>query len=805
MRKGEHFQRAFEEAAIGIALVAVQPPGRYLEVNPTFCRMTGYEREELLARDFQSITASEDLEQNLEQLQTLFQGNTPFLQLEKRYVRKDARSFWAQLNISLVRDKREIPQYFIVQIQDIDKHIQAEEALRNSAQLNHHVIQNAREGIIVYDRALRYVIWNPFMEELTGLSAQKVLGKRPSDLPSLYRDERGKLVLKEETMEGIEAAAKKAMTGETFEYLDIPFLVKKTGRTGWTSVRYGPFRNAQGEIIGVIATVWEITERKEAEEALRESSQFSQQIIANAREGIIVYDRELRYLVWNPFMEEMTGLRAEKMLGKRPRDLPAVFQQEHGKILISKKDAEGIETNLRRAMTGETFTYLDVPFAITQSGMTGWASAQYGPFRNAQGDIVGVIAIIRDITERKRLEEQLRQAQKLEAIGQLAGGIAHEFNNMLTAIIGNLDLALEQIDPGSQPRPMLSSALQAANRAAVLTQQLLSFSHRTEPDLRPVCLGAIMDEAARLLRQTIDRRIQVIVQTAEGLWATLADATQLHQVIMNLCVNARDSLLERLNPASGQAVPSGWEPRIVLAADNVRIDAAYRQSHPDARPGEFVRLSVSDNGGGIDESIRERIFEPFFTTKEVGRGTGLGLAAVYGIVKQHEGWIELSSVKNEETRFNVYFRRSDRPADSISPDATHEEVAPGSETILFVDDEEAIRRLGRTVLESHGYTVLCAEDGEEAIEIFRRERDRIRLVVLDLTMPRLSGREVLRQLLHLDPNMRVLISSGHNAPSDPGPLQELGMIEYVPKPYRPDALARSVRKLLDTPSRKTSA
>lgn len=928
MKEGERFQRAFNDAAIGIALLDVEPLGHYLEVNSTFCRMTGYSRDELLTRNFQSITAAQDIDKNIEQLQPLLQGNIPSLQLEKRYLRKNGSAFWARLNVSLVRDDRNRPLYFIVQIediaerkrtedqlrrskallteaqevarignwnwdiptniitwsdqmyrifgiapqegpmpyetflnlihpedrddvnritqkvlkdhqpfdherrivwpdgtihvyqsrgavevdaagkpirlygtaQDITERMRVEEALRDSGQLNEQIIRSAREGIVVHDRELRYRAWNPYMEEMTGLRAETVLDKHPLEVIPIQQ-EHGKHILTEGHIHEILDGLTRAMAGETVARPDFAVTLKQSGRMTWNSVRYDPLRNAQGEIVGVIVTAWDITERKRAEEALRESSQFNHQVIANAREGIIVYDRDLRYLVWNPYMEELSGLRAEKVLGKRPRELLTIYKEEQGKLQMEKETVENIEASIKRAMTGETFSYLDIPFLIRQTGMMGWTSVRYGPFRNAQGEIVGVIATVRDVTEQKRLEEQLRHAQKLEAVGQLAGGVAHEFNNMLTAIIGNLDLAIGEIPPESGQRSTLTAALQAARRAALLTQQLVTLSHRGALDLQPQHLGDIAKDVVDLLRQTIDRRIQVRVQTPESLWTVLADALQMHQVMMNLCVNARDSLVESLEGTAAEPAPPGWEPRIVIAAENVRIDEAYCKLHFEARTGEYVCLSVSDNGYGIAEGISHRIFEPFFTTKEVGRGTGLGLATVYGIIKQHEAWIDLSSTKYGETAFKYYLPRTDRPAVPISLGvASSQGTSRGTETILFVDDEAPIRRLGQTILEHHGYSVLLAKDGEEALEVFNREHERIKLVVLDLTMPRLSGRELLKRLLRLDPGIRVLISSGHHSPTDSTELLNMGVVQLIPKPYRPDDLASSVRKLLDAPN-----
>lgn len=781
MKEGERFQRAFEDAAIGISLLAVEPLGQYLEVNPTFCRMTGYSREDLLSRDFQSITAPQDLDQNLEKLRSLLTGGSASFKAEKRYIRKDGSSFWSLIHVSLVRDDQARPLYITVQIEDIDERKRAEAALRNEEKRLLQLVEQIPAVLWTTDTELTFTLSVGAGLAGLGLIPNQVVGMT---LFEFFQTQDPEFLPIQ--------ASRRALNGESVSY-----------ETGWKDRVFQshvePLRDTAGRIIGVIGFALDITERKRAEKALRESSQFNQQIITNAREGIIVYDRELRYLVWNSFMEELTGLREEEVIGKHLWNLRDLYQ-DHGKITLSEESVKGIRAGLQRALAGETFAYVDVPMHMKESGLTGWTSSRYGPFRNAQGEIIGVIATVRDITERQQLEEQLQHAQKLEAIGQLAGGVAHEFNNTLTAIMGNLDLALAQLSSDSDQRSTLTVAFQAARRASMLTQQLLTFSHRGATDLQPLDLGSIAMEVVRLLRQTIDRRIQLYVRSGDGLWPILGDVGQMNQVIMNLCVNARDSLVERMNEAVHGPVPPGWEPRIEIAVQNVRIDEDYCKQHYEARPGDCVCLSVSDNGRGIDDKIRLHIFEPFFTTKEVGRGTGLGLATVYGIVKQHEGWIELSSAQNTGTTFKVHLPRTLRAAAPSPRPETRKAIVRGTETILFVDDEAPIRRLGQTILEHHGYTVLLAENGEQALEIFRRERDRIRLVVLDLTMPRMSGREVMKQLLGLDPNMPVLISSGHQIPSDGGQLQSMGRIEFIPKPYRPNDLARSVRNLLNAPA-----
>ncbi|MFH1743777.1 MAG: PAS domain S-box protein, partial [bacterium] len=396
--------------------------------------------------------------------------------------------------------------------------------------------------------------------------------------------------------------------------------------------------------------------------------------------------------------------------------------------------------------------------------------------------------------ERERLEGELRQAQKMEAIGQLAGGVAHDFNNLLTGIIGNISLA--EMDASDEALECLAAAQDAADRAAILVQQLLAFSRKSRLEFKTVNLNRVVDEVSRLARQTIDRRIEIAAQTEENLPNVLADSTQMNSVLMNLCVNARDAISEVMQ---GRIAPErrGDQFMIKIETNSITVDQGYCEKYSYASPGRFVVLSVSDNGSGMDEEIQSRVFEPFFTTKELGKGTGLGLASTYGIVKQHDGWINISSRVGEGTTFSIYLPVAEEEIEEIEKDES-EVIPAGTETILLVDDEKVIRNLAKKILEQYGYTVLLATDGKEALSKYQAEREQIALIVLDLSMPRLSGREVLEQLRSLSPDAKVIISTGYSEDDKRESLQELGAAAYVPKPYRPVELARAVRNLLDS-------
>ena len=388
----------------------------------------------------------------------------------------------------------------------------------------------------------------------------------------------------------------------------------------------------------------------------------------------------------------------------------------------------------------------------------------------------------RDITEQRKLQNQLRHAQKMEAIGTLAGGIAHDFNNILTAIIGYGSILKMRMDGSDQLGTHVDQILSSSERAAALTQSLLAFSRRQKVTLKSVNIHEIAQRVNKLLQRLIGEDIELNYAATDSTANVLADSGQIEQVLMNLATNARD------------AMPDGGQ--LAIEVNRVRLDEQYRKNHGYGKPGEYVLIVVSDTGHGMDTKDRERIFEPFFTTKEIGKGTGLGLSIAYGIVKQHNGYINCYSESGVGTTFKIYLPvtlTEDEPA--VSADAAR--PAGGTETILVAEDDAGVRKLTKVVLEEFGYTVIEAEDGETAVRKFSENRDRIGFLILDVIMPKKNGKEVYEEAQKIRPDIKALFTSGYTA----NIIHKKGILDeglhFISKPITPKELLEKVRIVLD--------
>jgi PAS domain S-box-containing protein len=473
---------------------------------------------------------------------------------------------------------------------------------------------------------------------------------------------------------------------------------------------------------------------------------------------------------------------------------------EEGRPLYRRSRAELLARGEARVVEAGVGSVVDYPFAQGTLAISSEAEEAFGE-RDLEllGRFAQLLAEPQLLLEQKQRlklrEEQLYQGQKLEAIGTLVSGIAHDFNNLLTPILGGIQMARRQV-----PAPaaaLLDDAEEAALRAAALVKQLLSFARQDRAVFQPITLVPLLRELARLLRQTIDRRVQLDFHVPADLWPVTADSTRVHQMVMNLCLNARDALEDYLHGRVERPASSRGEAlKVFILAGNVALGPEAAALHPEARPGEFVRLRIEDNGPGMAPQVQERIFDPFFTTKEKGRGTGLGLATAYGVVKQCQGWIAVQSAPGEGSCFEVYLPRArEAPAAEAAALAR---PGGGTETILVVEDEEGIRRLMRACLEQAGYTVQTARDGAEALEMLTGPAAAaIDLVLLDLNLPERSGREVLAEMRSRAWARPVIVFSGQLTPEIEAGLRPLGVSGFLAKPFRIEEAEQMVREVLD--------
>ncbi|MCC7497995.1 MAG: response regulator [Bryobacterales bacterium] len=514
-------------------------------------------------------------------------------------------------------------------------------------------------------------------------------------------------------------------------------------------------------------------ERKRSEEALREANEKLQAVIDTAPVAIYTMDFEARITGWNAAAQRMFQFTENEVLGQL---LPNVLQDDREQTLaayqrvLAGEDLRGVGARRRR-----------------KDGKVIYVNMWTALLRDAGGKVNGFLAAVTDVTERKQLEEQLRQSQRMEAVGRLAGGVAHDFNNLLTIITGYSDMLLNKMPEPEPLRRNVEEIKKASGRAASLTNQLLAFSRRQVLQAKVIDLNEIVADMNKMLRRLIPESIELVVNLEPQLGHIKADPGQIEQVIVNLAVNARE------------AMPQGG--KLIIETANRELDEHYCRRHMSVKPGSYVMLSVSDTGAGMAPDVQEHIFEPFFTTK-TGKGTGLGLSTVYGIVKQSAGEIWVYSEPSLGSSFKIYLPRVQAAAERAETAVQPPTPASGRETILLVEDEETVRMLVREILQSNGYSVLEAKNGAEGLALAGRYNGKIDLLLTDVVMPQMSGRELAEKLCPLRPGTRILFMSGYtddavvaNGSVAPGSA-------FIQKPFSPDALARKLRMLLDRQRQK---
>jgi two-component system, cell cycle sensor histidine kinase and response regulator CckA len=616
------------------------------------------------------------------------------------------------------------------------------------------VIEGTSDAIFVKDREGRYLMANTAAAALVGRTVQELIGKTCQEF---FSPDTALQILERDRM------ALQAGESSTFEEQ-----LTVAGTTLVCLTTRGPFHDAQGRVAGSFGVSRDITDRKRMEENLRVQKVFLEQLIQNAPEAIAITDPDYTVRQINLEFTRVFGYSAEEARGRNLGTLIVPSDKEGESQDLADYSARPVTTVLETTRRRKDGSRVDVSVLVSPVIVGNELDAVY--------------CIYRDISDVKTTEEQLRQSQKMEAIGRLAGGLAHDLNNLLTVITGYCELQLAAATPADSSRAHAAQIMQAAQRATALTQQLLAFSRRQVLQPRAIDLNFVVGSLESLLQRLIGEDIEVVFTPALDLGTVRADPGQLEQVIMNLAINARD------------AMPKGG--KLLLQTSNTELDEAFTRLHVGVVPGRYILLTVSDTGIGMDEQTIAHIFEPFFTTKGLGKGTGLGLSTVYGIVQQSEGHIFVYSEPQRGTSFKIYLPRVDEPAEHSSSIKEGSQKSLGRETVLLVEDDPQVRQLTHTLLEGCGYSVLAA-DTMSAVETHCREfRGAIHLLLTDLIMPGMTGKEVAAVVSRLRPGIRVLFMSGYT--DDVIDLHGgLGPETFfLQKPFTGAALAEKVRQAL---------
>ncbi len=752
----------FDQSAVGVAQVETMT-GRFMRVNQRFCDIVGYSRDEMEGIGFQAITHPDDLVEDVNNSGRLIRGEIRGFTREKRYKRKDGTDVWVNLTVSPLWRPGETPTFNISIAEDITARKLAEQASRESEVRYRSLFENMLNGmaycrmIFDGDRPVDFVYLevNPAFEILTGL--KQVTGRRVTEvIPGIRESDPGL----------IETYARVARTGvpETFE-------VHIEALKMWFDISvYSPMRDYFVAVFDVISA------RKGAEQALERSEELFRRSFDRSPIGSVLVDPEMRFVRCNEAFCRFLGRAEDELVG-----------QTFAQVTHPEDRAIGIP-EISALVAGELDRAQVVKRYVRKDGTVVVGEVTIGLVRDPENRPRFFLTVIQDITARKqaeldraRLEDQLRQVQKMESVGRLAGGVAHDFNNMLQAILGNVDLALASAPPDLGLRENLEEIRKSAERSADLTRQLLAFARKQAIRPKILDLNDTVSGMLKMLQRLIGEDVRLLWAPGARLWRVKLDPSQIDQILANLSVNARD------------AMENGGT--LSIETSNVTLDDTYARTHPECAPGDYVMMAISDSGRGLDPEAHAHLFEPFFTTKEPGKGTGLGLATVFGIVKQNNGLINVYSEPGQGATFKIYLPRAEPEPETVT-EPVDARMLRGTETVLLVEDEEQILRLGRQILEAKGYTVLAAQTPAQALNIRQEYRGPIQLLVTDVVMPGMNGKQLLTALQQRDPGLKCLYMSGYtaNVIAHHGVLDQ--GVEFLQKPFTIQTLAERVRSIL---------
>lgn len=771
-RAEEQYRSIFENAVEG--LFQTRPEGGFVNANPAAARILGYDSPEDLISQVDDVGRQVYVSLESRQLFiSLMREHKPVPTFETQLYRKDGTKIWASLHARPVYNAD--GELTLVEgiLEDITARKEAEDAIRRSEEKYRLLVDNAPLGILSVDGEGNIVEVNQKLREILGSpSIEATKAVNVLTFPPL-------------TEAGVSDLFARCMAEEQVTSADV-FYRSKWGKEIHLRVIAAPTAGPQEGMGGCQAAVEDITVRKNAEAALLESQdryirlyeeakrseELYRSLLDSTPDAVVVYDLDGKVQYVNESFTAMFGWTWEEIKGKRIAYIPDSERQRTQDairdVLKKGQPCRGFETK-----------------RFTKDGSEVDISISASRFLDHERNPAGMIVILSDITEQKHLQDQLRQASKMEAIGQLAGGVAHDFNNLLTAIMGYSNLLLQKIPSDSGYVEQIIQITRASERAASLTKQLLAFGRKQMLELRVVDINEAIREFVKIIRRLIGENIEIVTKLDQFVALVRADPSQIEQILMNLAINARD------------AMSNGG--RLTVETTRVVLDEEYSRTRPEVRAGTYVRIIISDNGCGMDESTASRIFDPFFTTKEKGVGTGLGLSTVYGIVKQHQGHVTVYSEPGTGTTFNVYLPMVDEPAEVVVETSMVSIERSGTETVLLVEDEEIVCGLATEVLETLGYNVLAASDPEEAIKISKGYDDDIDLLLTDVVLPKMDGKALFNLLSPERPSMKVLYVSGYTESFIVQQGVLLPGVHFLQKPFTVTNLSTKVREVLDQP------
>jgi len=760
----DRLDAVFRLAPIGIVVTA--PDGKVLSINPAMCQMLGYAEAELLGRNVMDFTAPEDIPRTADILRKLgAQDSVGAGSFEKSYVHKQGHTVWGIANVHLHRDAAGAPDFFVTHVQDVTPHKRAEAVLRESEEKFRIAFENAPVGMTIIGLRGQLLAVNPAMCRMTGYTREALIAGTFNDITH---------------PEDIEAGmrwTRKMMAGDYSEPEFEKRYIHRDRHVVWGLVRAQWVRNDDGSPHMSVVHVLDITERKRAEQALLARERQLREAHVIAQMGHWQLDLANGSMSWADGIFRLLELDPASTTASWQLFTARIHPEDQAVVAEAHRDA--IEHRRPSDM---------VHRLLFADGRTKYVRRICRTEADAAG--LRVIGVLQDVTiirraeeQRAQLEEQLHRALRMEAIGYLAGGVAHDFNNLLTVIGGNASLAMLETEPNGKVAALLAEIQQSVDSAAELTRQLLAFSRKQVIEPKVMNLNLRIGNLASMLRRLLGENLELVTELAPALGHVRFDLGQAEQILINLAVNARD------------AMPNGG--KLTIRTANVDLASAAEPGDGDLS-GPFVMLEVADNGTGMSEETKLHIFEPFFTTKEQGRGTGLGLAMVYGAVKQNQGHMEVASELGKGTSFKIYLPRVEAPVEE--PRASLGETSTGGhETILFVEDDAAVRRLGERLLLRQGYRVQAFGNSAEALAAARGMSEPVALLVTDVIMPGMNGRALADELRQRWPTLKVLFVSGYtqNLIAHHGVL-EAG-VDFLAKPYSSEDLAQRVREVLGSP------